>query len=167
MKMVDGVLLLVDAFEGPQAQTRFVLSKALSNGLVPVVVLNKMDRKRVDPEGVHDKVLELFLELGATERQFNASFLYISAKEGWADLTLDGPRKNITPLFEAILEHVPPPAVEDRPFRMLVSNIEWNDFVGRVAIGRIQSGSVRQGNSCTPCARRVSERREDHEAAHL
>ncbi len=147
MKMVDGVLLLVDAFEGPQAQTRFVLSKALSHGLAPVIVLNKIDRERADPDWVHDRVLELFLELGATDRQFSSPFLYISAKEGWADLTLDGPRRNMTPLFETILDHVPPPAVEDRPFRMLVSNIDWNDFVGRVAIGRIQSGSVRQGDS--------------------
>ena len=146
MKMVDGVLLLVDAFEGPQAQTRFVLSKALSHGLAPVVVLNKVDRERADPEGVHDRVLELFLELGASESQFNTPFLYASAKEGWADLTLDGPRKGMTPLFTAILDHVPPPVVEDRPFRMLVSNIDWNDFVGRVAIGKIQSGSVRQGD---------------------
>ena len=147
MKMVDGVLLLVDAFEGPQAQTRYVLSKALSHGLAPVVVLNKVDRKRADPEGVHDRVLELFLELGATESQFNAPFLCSSAKEGWADLNLDGSRKDMTPLFETILDHVPPPAVEDGPFRMLVSNIDWNEFVGRVAIGRIQGGTVRQGDS--------------------
>ena len=147
MKMVDGVLLLVDAFEGPQAQTRFVLSKALSHRLAPVVVLNKVDRELADPEAVHDKVLELFLELGATESQFNAPFLYASAKEGWADAALDGPREGMAPLFQTILEHVPPPTVEDRPFRMLVSNIDWNDFVGRMAIGKIQSGSVGQGDT--------------------
>ena len=146
MKMVDGVLLLVDAFEGPQAQTRFVLSKALGHGLAPLVVVNKVDRARADPVGVHDGVLELFLELGATESQFNAPFLYASAKEGWADVDLNGPRSDMDALFESILVHIPPPEVEDLPFRMLVSNIDWNDFVGRVAIGKIQSGCVRQGD---------------------
>ncbi len=146
MKMVDGVLLIVDAFEGPQAQTRFVLRKALGHGLVPVVVVNKIDRQHADPEGAHDKVLELFLELGATEEQFNAQFLYASGKNGWADHSLDGTRENMNPLFETILEHVPAPVVEDKPFRMLVSNIEWNDFVGRVAVGRVLSGMAKQGD---------------------
>ncbi len=147
MKMVDGVLLIVDAFEGPQAQTRFVLRKALGHGLAPVVVVNKIDRQHADPIGAHDKVLELFLELGATEEQFNAPFLYASAKDGWADHTLEGPRESMAPLFETILEYVPAPVVEDKPFRMLVSNIEWNDFVGRVAVGRVLSGSMKQGES--------------------
>ncbi len=144
MKMVDGVLLLVDAFEGPMAQTRFVLSKALGHGLAPVVVVNKVDRRHADPIGAHDKTLELFLELGTTEEQFNAPFLYASAKEGWAALSLDDPRENMDPLFETILKHVPAPVVEDKPFRMLVSNIDWNDFVGRVAVGRVLSGSIEQ-----------------------
>ncbi|MCZ6675514.1 MAG: translational GTPase TypA [Verrucomicrobia bacterium] len=145
MKMVDGVLLLVDAAEGPQAQTRWVLRKALSHGLKPVVVVNKVDREHAQPEAIHDKVLELFLDLEATEEQFNAPFLYGSAKEGWADRDLDGPRENLNALFETIVEHIPAPEVEDAPFRMLVSNIDWNDFVGRVAIGRVLSGYIRQG----------------------
>ncbi len=147
MKMVDGVLLLVDAYEGAQAQTRFVLKKALSHGLHPVVVVNKIDRENSDPDKVHDQVLELFLELEATEDQFNAPFLYGSAKQGWADRELDGPRTNMDPLFETVLEHVPAPLVEEGDFRMLVSNIEWNDFVGRVAVGRILSGTIKQGDS--------------------
>lgn len=146
MKMVDGVLVLVDAYEGPQAQTRFVLKKALENGLQPIVVVNKVDREHADPEGVHDKVLELFLDLGATEAQFAAPFLYASARDGWADRTLDGPRENLDALFETVLAAVPGPEVEDGAFRMLVSNIDWNDFVGRVAIGKVLSGSVKLGD---------------------
>ncbi|MCC5807743.1 MAG: translational GTPase TypA [Opitutales bacterium] len=145
MKMVDGVLLLVDAYEGPQAQTRFVLRKALSHGLKPIVVVNKVDREFAEPERVHDKVLELFLELEADEEQFNAPFLYASAKNGWADAGLDGPRADMNPLFETILKTIPAPTVETGAFRMLVSNIDWDDFVGRVAVGRILSGSVETG----------------------
>lgn len=146
MKMVDGVLLLVDALDGPQAQTRFVLKKALAAGLAPVVVINKVDRENADPEGVHDKVLELFLELEANEEQFNAPFVYASARDGWASLTPDGPRENLDPLYEIILQQVPPPQIEEAPFRMLVSNIEWNNFVGRVAVGKILSGRIEQGD---------------------
>ncbi|MDA0346599.1 MAG: translational GTPase TypA [Verrucomicrobia bacterium] len=147
MKMVDGVLLLVDAVDGPQAQTRWVLRKALSHGLKPIVVVNKIDRDHADPEGVHDKVLELFLDLEANEDQFNAPFLYGSSKQGWADRGLKGPRENLDALFETIVESIPAPTVEDAPFRMLVSNIDWNDFVGRVAVGRILSGSIKQGET--------------------
>ena len=156
MKMVDGVLLLVDALDGPQAQTRFVLRKALGHGLAPVVVINKVDREHADPVAVHDKVLELFLELGANEEQFNAPFIYASAKEGWADATLYGPRTDMEALFSVILEHVPAPVVEPGPFRMLVSNIAWNDFVGRVAIGRVLSGSL-QGGETLYALRRTGE----------
>jgi len=145
MKMVDGVLLLVDAREGPQAQTRFVLMKALRHHLKPIVVINKVDREHADPEAAHDKVLELFLDLEADEDQFNAPFIYASAKDGWADHKLDGPRKDMTNLFETIMERIDPPKVEAGPFRMLVSNIDWNDYVGRIAIGRILSGEVEAG----------------------
>jgi GTP-binding protein len=147
MKMVDGVLLLVDAAEGPQAQTRWVLKKALSHGLKPIVVVNKVDRDQADPEAVHDKVLELFLDLEATEEQFNAPFLYGSSKFGWVDHDLEGSRDSMDALFKTIVEHIPAPVVEDAPFRMLVSNIDWNDFVGRVAVGRILSGSIKQGET--------------------
>jgi len=147
MKMVDGVLLLVDAFEGPQAQTRFVLKKALGHGLAPVVVINKVDRENAEPELVQDQILELFLELNADEEQFNAPFIYASARDGWADHALDGPRKNMDALFQTILGNVPPPVVESGDFRMLVSNIDWNDFVGRVALGRVLSGSVKGGDT--------------------
>ncbi len=146
MKMVDGVLLLCDAVDGPQAQTRWVLRKALANGLTPIVVVNKVDRDTANPEKIHDKVLELFLDLEANEKQFNAPFIYASAKNGWADFEIEGKRENMDALFNAILEHIPPPVVEEGGFRMLVSNIEWNDFVGRIAVGRILSGSVKQSD---------------------
>ena len=145
MKMVDGVLLLVDAYDGPQAQTRFVLMKALKQHLKPIVVINKVDREHANPEAVHDKVLELFLDLEADEEQFNAPFVYASAKNGWADHTLDGPRKDMAALFETIMERIDPPRTEPGPFRMLVSNIDWNDYVGRVAVGRILSGEAHTG----------------------
>lgn len=147
MKMVDGVLLLTDAVGGPQAQTRWVLRKALGHGLKTVCVINKVDRDTARPDWVHDKVLELFLDLEASEEQFNAPFLYASAKNGWADREADGPRQNMDALFQTIVDHVPPPTVEDNAFRMLVSNIDWDDFVGRLAIGRILSGEVNAGDA--------------------
>ena len=146
MKMVDGVILLVDSVEGPQAQTRFVLKKALANNLHPIVVINKMDREHADPQKVHDKVLELFMELDATEEQFNAPFLYASAKDGWVDSSIEGPQTNMDALFETILSHIPSPVTEEAPFRMLVSNVDWDDVVGMVAIGRILSGHVKKGD---------------------
>ena len=148
MKMVDGVLLLVDAYEGPQAQTRFVLKKALAEGLCPVVVINKIDRPNSEPEAVHDKVLELFLELDANEDQFNAPFLYGSAKNGFMMREVEGEADNMEVLFETILENVPPPKVEaGAPFRMLVSNIDWDNYVGRVAVGKVLSGSAKTGDT--------------------
>ncbi len=146
MKMVDGVLLVVDAVEGPQAQTRFVLRKAFEQGLLPVVVINKVDRPQADSRRVHNEVLELFLELDATDAQFHAAFLYGSARDGWFSRSPDEPSSGIDPLLEAILEQVPPPKIDAAaPFRMLVSNIDWDDYVGRIAIGKIESGSLRRG----------------------
>jgi GTP-binding protein len=146
--MVDGVLLLVDAFDGPQAQTRFVLRKALQHGLKVIVVINKIDREHADPHGVHDKVLELLLELHATEEQFNAPFIYASARNGFAVRNLDDPRTGMTPLFETILQHVPAPKADpNAPFQMLVSNLDWSDYVGRIAIGKIIGGKLKVGDS--------------------
>jgi GTP-binding protein len=146
MKMVDGVLLLVDALDGPQAQTRFVLAKAMANHLKPVVVINKVDRDNARPEWVHEKVLELFLELNATDEQFDAPFIYASAKEGWAVEKLTDPRKDMEPLFNAIMKFIPAPTIEKGDFKMLVSNIEWSDFVGRIAVGKIISGRIAIGD---------------------
>jgi len=146
--MVDGVLLLVDAFDGPQAQTRFVLKKALSHGLKVIVVINKIDREHADAHGVHDKVLELLLELHATEEQFNAPFIYASARDGYALKALDDKPNGMTPLFETILQHIPAPTADiNAPFQMLVSNLDWSDYVGRIAIGKITGGHVKVGDS--------------------
>ena len=147
MKMVDGVLLLTDAVGGPQAQTRWVLRKALDQGLKTICVVNKVDRDTSRPEWVHDKVLELFLDLDADEDQFNAPFLYASAKMGFADLEVDGPRKNMQDLFETIVSRIPAPVIEEGEFRMLASNIDWDDYVGRMAIGRVLSGEVKVGQT--------------------
>ena len=147
MKMVDGVLLVVDAQEGPRAQTRFVLRKALAAGLNPVVFVNKLDRPNARPLEVHDLVLELFLDLDATDDQFNAPFLYGSARDGYAMNHPDDDPKDMTPLFEAFMENIPPPDADpDSDFKMLVSNIDWSDYVGRIAIGKIAAGSVKLGD---------------------
>ena len=147
MKMVDGVLLLTDAVGGPQAQTRWVLRKALDQGLKTICVINKVDRDSARPDWVHDKVLELFLDLDADEDQFNAPFLYASAKMGFADNSVNGPRKNMADLFKTIVERIPAPTIEKGDFRMLVSNIDWDDYVGRMAIGRVLSGEIKVGQT--------------------
>jgi GTP-binding protein len=148
MGMVDGVLLLVDALDGPQAQTRFVLKKALHHGLKVIVVINKIDRENAAPHRVHDQVLELLLELHANEEQFNAPFIYASARDGYAMHEVDGERKNMAPLFEAVIQHIPPPQIEENaPFRMLISNLDWSDYVGRIAIGKILGGSAKIGDT--------------------
>ena len=148
MKMVDGVLLVVDASGGPQAQTRFVLRKALQQGLQPIVVINKIDRPLADPSKVHDQVLELFLDLDASEDQFNAPFVYGSARDGYFMNDPQDERVDCVPLLEKIIEHIPAPDADpDAPFSMLVSNIDWDDYVGRVAVGKVLGGSVKKGDS--------------------
>ncbi|MBK8475808.1 MAG: translational GTPase TypA [Opitutaceae bacterium] len=148
LRMVDGVLLLVDAYDGPQAQTRFVLRKALQHGLKVIIVVNKIDRENANPKGAYDKVLELLLELNATEEQFDAPVVYGSGRDGFMMKELGDERTNMTPLFDTILEHVPPPfAKPNDPFHMLVSNIDWSDYVGRIAIGKILGGKVAVGDT--------------------
>jgi GTP-binding protein len=148
MKMVDGVLLVVDASGGPQAQTRFVLRKALQEGLTPIVVVNKVDRPLATPLKVRDMVLELFLDLDATEEQFNAPFLYGSARDGYFMNHPDDERKDCAPLLDKIIEYIPEPKADpEAPFSMLVSNIEWDDYVGRVGVGKVLGGSVKKGDN--------------------
>ena len=148
LRMVDGVLLLVDAYDGPQAQTRFVLRKALQHGLKVVIVINKIDRDNADPAKMYDKVLELLMELNATEEQFDAPVVYGSGRDGYMMHHLGDEKKDMTPLFETILEHVPPPfAKPNEPFHMLVSNIDWNDYVGRIAVGKILGGNANVGET--------------------
>ncbi len=148
LRMVDGVLLLVDAVEGPMPQTRFVTRKALELGHMPVVVVNKVDRPAARPEEVHDEVLELFMELEASDDQLDAPFLYASGLDGWAATSPDEKGESLAPLFEAILEHVPAPSGDpDAPFQMLVSTLDHSSYVGRIAIGRIERGRLRVGDT--------------------
>ena len=158
MKMVDGVLLVVDAHDGPQAQTRFVLRKALENHAQPIVVINKIDRENARPHEALDMVFDLFLELKATNQQLDFPVIYASAKNGFALRELHEKNEDMTPLFQAIVRHVPPPEISSEPFfQMLVSNLEYNDHLGRVALGRIVSGRVSVGDSIV-CAHRDGSR---------
>jgi GTP-binding protein len=148
LRMVDGVLLLVDAFDGPMPQTRFVTRKALALGLRPVVVINKVDRSDSDPARVHDEVLELFMELEATDEQLDAPFLYASARDGWATRGLDDERADLHALLDTVLDYVPaPPSDRGAPFQLLVSTIDHSPYLGRLAIGRIERGEVAVGDS--------------------
>jgi GTP-binding protein len=148
LRMVDGVLLVVDAFDGPMPQTRFVLRKALALGRVPIVVINKIDRPGADPLRVHDEVLDLFIELEADEAQLDAPVVYASARNGTATMDLDAPGTDLVPLFEAIVRHVPSPGGDDHaPFQMLVSTIDHSPYLGRLGIGRIERGTVHVGDS--------------------
>ena len=147
LRMVDGVLLVIDAYDGPQAQTRFVLRKALAHGLKVVIVINKIDRPNADPAKMYDKVLELLMELEATEEQFDAPVVYGSGRDGYMMYHLGEEKKDMTPLFQTIIDHVPPPfAKPDEPFHMLVSNIDWSDYVGRIAVGKILAGIIKVGD---------------------
>src|SRR5258708_23862695 len=147
LRMVDGVLLVVDAYDGPQAQTRFVLRKALAHGLKVVIVINKIDRDNADPKKMYDKVLELLLELNATEEQFDAPVVYGSGRDGYMMDHLGEEKKDMNPLFQTVLYHIPPPfAKPDQPFHILVSNIDWSDYVGRIAVGKILGGTVKVGD---------------------
>jgi len=144
LKMVDGVLLVIDAYEGPMPQTRFVLEKAIALDLKIIVVVNKIDRKDSRIKEVCDEVLELFMELNANDEQLNSPFVFASAKNGTASLTASETGTNMVPLFETILKHIPAPAGnEKKPFRMLVSSTEQNDFLGKLAVGKIEQGTIK------------------------
>jgi GTP-binding protein len=147
LRMVDGVLILVDAAEGPMPQTRFVTRKALALGLRPIVAINKIDRSDAEPLRVHDEVLGLFIDLEATHEQLDAPFLYTSSRAGTATVELEQPGTDLKPLFRAILDHVPEPKGDpEGPFQMLVSTLDFSSFLGRIAIGRIERGRVRVGD---------------------
>ena len=152
LKMVNGVLLLVDAFEGAMPQTRFVLEKALEMGHQIIVVVNKIDRPDARPLEVVDEVLELLIELGASDEQLDSPILFCSGREGTASLTPDTRGEDLAPLFDKILEHIPAPEGDDQqPLQMLVSSIDYNDFVGRIGIGRVERGVVRQNEELAVC----------------
>ncbi|HRG69252.1 MAG: translational GTPase TypA [Saprospiraceae bacterium] len=141
LNMADGVLLLVDAFEGPMPQTRFVLQKALSLGKKPIVVINKVDKPNCRPEEVHDHVFELFFNLDATEEQLNFPTIYGSSKQGWMGMDYKTPTEDVTPLLDAIIEHIPAPVIPEGNLQMMISSLDYSNYIGRIAIGRI----LRQG----------------------
>lgn len=152
LKMVDGVLLLVDAFEGAMPQTRFVLKKALSLNLKPIVVVNKIDRPEARPDEVVDEILELFIELGADDDQLEFPVVFASSREGFAVCDLGGERIDLKPLFEMIVDKVPAPKGEfENTLQMLVSNIDYDEYVGRIAIGRVDRGAIKLNQQAIIC----------------
>lgn len=146
--MVDGCLLVVDAFEGPMAQTRFVVKKALETGLTPILVVNKVDRPDARPQAVVDEVLELFMDLGAEDHQIDFPVVYASARQQVAAMTPEGPFENLKPLYETILKHIPVPEGDpEAPLQLQVSNLDYDEYVGRLAIGRVVHGEIRPGRN--------------------
>ena len=144
LNMVDGAVVLVDAAEGVLPQTKFVVGKALARGLRPIVVVNKVDRGDARPDEVHNEIFDLFAALGANDEQLDFHMLFASGRQGWADTTLDGPRKDLSALFDLVLSHVPAPNVlPDAPFAMVASILEYDNFLGRVLTGRVEQGSAK------------------------
>ncbi len=146
LKMADGVILLVDAFEGPMPQTRFVLQKALHLNLKPIVVINKVDKPNCRPDEVHDAVFELFFNLDATEEQLNFPTYYGSGKQGWFNDTLE-PREDILPLMDGIIKHVPEPTVLEGPLQLQITSLDYSSFLGRIAIGKVTRGSIKDSQN--------------------
>ena len=157
LSMVDGVVLLVDAAEGPMPQTKFVTSKALAQGLRPIVVLNKVDKPDAEPDRALDEVFDLFANLDATEDQLDFPHLYASGRAGWADTELDGPRKGLAALFDLIVSHVPSPkqvAGRDKPFRMLATTLNADPYLGRLLTGRVEAGTLKAGTTIKALSRK-------------
>jgi GTP-binding protein len=151
LKMADGVILLVDAFEGPMPQTRFVLSKALSLGLRPIVIVNKVDKPNCRPDEVHEAVFDLMFNLDATEEQLEFHTLYGSAKQNWMGPDWKNPTDSILPLLDAIVEHIPEPKIEEGSLQMQITSLDYSSFVGRIAIGRVKRGSIKEGAQLSLC----------------
>ncbi len=156
LSMVDGVVLLVDAAEGPMPQTKFVTSKALALGLRPIVVLNKVDKPDAEPDRALNEVFDLFANLGADDDQLDFPHLYASGRSGWADTELDGPRKDLTALFDLVVKHVPAPAQisrQDEPFQMLATTLGADPFIGRILTGRVEAGRLKTGETIKALSR--------------
>ncbi|MDO5041378.1 MAG: GTP-binding protein, partial [Peptoniphilus sp.] len=148
LKMVNGVLLLVDAFEGPMPQTKFVLKKAFELNLDVVVCINKVDRPEARPSEVIDEVLDLFIELGASEKVLESPFVFTSAKQGFAKLNLEDEKNDMQELFDIIVKYISAPSTDEtQPFSLLISTIDYNEYVGRIGVGRVESGVYREGDA--------------------
>ena len=149
LKMVNGVILVVDAYEGVMPQTKFVLRKALELGLSVVACINKIDRPEARPDEVEEEVLELLMDLDATEEQLDCPFLYASAKGGFAKKNLDDPEENMSALFQTIIDHIPAPEGDpEAPTQLLISTIDYNEYVGRIGVGKVDNGSIRVNQEC-------------------
>lgn len=168
LKMVNGVVLVVDAFEGAMPQTRFVLKKALELSLPVIVCINKIDRPEARPEEVIDEVLELFIELDANDEQLDFPVVYASAKQGIAKLNMSDPDGNMDILFKTIVENISAPECdEDGPAQMLVSNIDYDEYVGRIAVGRVERGTIKSGMQVTVCRKDdKTVNRKDYKSIH-
>ena len=153
LNMADGVLLLVDAFEGPMPQTRFVLQKAIDLGLKPCVVVNKVDKENCTPDEVHELVFDLMFELGAEEWQLDFPTVYGSAKNNWMSLDWKDETTDIEPLLDMVLEHVPAPVVEEGSTQILITSLDFSNYTGRIAIGRVKRGSIKEGQNVSLCKR--------------
>jgi GTP-binding protein len=151
LKMADGVILLVDAFEGPMPQTRFVLGKALALGLTPIVVVNKVDKENCRPDEVYESVFELMFNLDATEEQLEFQTLYGSAKQNWMGPDWKNPTDSIVPLLDAIIDHIPEPKIEEGTLQMQITSLDYSNFVGRIAIGRIARGTISENQQIALC----------------
>ncbi|MGE3164427.1 MAG: translational GTPase TypA [Planctomycetota bacterium] len=150
LSMADGVLLLVDSFEGPMPQTRFVLQKALAHRLKPIVIVNKADRPDARPEDVVNEVFDLFVELNANDSALDFPTIFASGRDGWATLDLNGPREDLRVVFEAVIHHVPAPlARPNAPLQMLFSTLEYSEFVGRIGVGKVHAGKITEGQTVT------------------
>ena len=168
MMMVSGVLVLVDAAEGPMPQTRFVVQKALEMGHKLIIVVNKIDRPDARLNEVQDEILELLLELDATDDQLMSPVVWCSGRDGTATLDLNTPGKDLTPLFQTIIDHIPPMEVDaEGAGQVLVSSIDYNDYVGRIGIGRIERGSIKQGQGVVVCNYNNVQLRENGKIVNL
>lgn len=167
LKMADGVLLLVDAFEGAMPQTRFVLSKAIHLGLKPIVVINKVDKENCRPDEVHEQVFDLMFNLDATEDQLNFVTLYGSSKQGWMSHDWKEKTENITPLFDAIIEVIPPAPTREGTPQMQITSLDYSSFVGRIAIGRVHRGTLQEGANMSLCKRDGSIKKVKIKELHI
>jgi len=169
LSMVDGVVLLVDAAEGPMPQTKFVTSKALALGLRPIVCLNKVDKSDAEPDRALDEVFDLFASLEADDDQLDFPALYASGRSGWCDVELDGPRANLDALFDLVVEHVPAPKqieAKDKPFQMLATTLSADPFMGRILTGRVEAGTLRT-NDTIKALSRTGEKLEQFRASKI
>ncbi len=160
LDMADGCLLLVDAFEGPMPQTRFVLQKALAIGLKPIVVINKVDKPNCRPMEVQDMVFDLMASLDATDEQLDFVTLFGSAKQGWMSRDVEKPTEDITPLLDAIISEIPAPQQLDGPLQMLITSLDYSSYVGRIAVGRVHRGTIHNGDTVLLCHKDREPHRE-------